>query len=167
MPESSPPSRTNQAPPWALAATLLICLGTEVAGGLLTATSVRDWYQTLNKPDWTPPSWLFAPVWTLLYLLMAVSAWLIWKRAGIRSARWELSLFLVQLVLNLGWSALFFTLQQPGLAFVEIVLLWIAIAATIVSFRRISGPSAALLLPYLIWVTFATTLNGTIWWLNS
>jgi tryptophan-rich sensory protein len=150
-----------------LAAALAVCLATEAIGGALTAASVRDWYPTISKPAWTPPSWVFAPVWTLLFVLMAVSAWVVWDRAGIRAARWGLGLFLVQLVLNASWSGLFFALRRPDLAFVEIIVLWVAIAATLVSFGRHSRPAAALLVPYLLWVTYAAALNGAIWWMNS
>lgn len=160
------PPRTSAAPPWALAATLAGCLGTEAVGGLLTALSVGDWYPTLRKPSWTPPARAFTPVWTLLFVLMAVSAWLVWARAGLRAARWAAALFLAQLVLNAGWSGLFFALQRPDLAFAEIVVLWVAIAATLVSFARTSRPAAALLAPSLLWVTYATALNGAIWWMN-
>lgn len=159
--------RAAQAPRWALAATLALCLGTEVGGGLLTAAAVRDWYPTLRKPSWTPPDWLFAPVWTLLFVLMAVSAWLVWNRGGLRAARWGLALFLAQLALNAGWSGLFFALRRPDLALIEIVVLWVAIAATLVSFGRVSVTAAVLLAPYLLWVTYAAALNGTIWWMNS
>jgi tryptophan-rich sensory protein len=161
------PPRASFAPRWALAATLAVCLVTEAVGGLLTAASVRGWYQTLRKPAWTPPDWVFMPVWTLLFLLMAVSAWLVWNRAGVRAARWGLALFLAQLALNAAWSGLFFALRRPDLAFIEIIVLWVAIAATMLSFGRVSLPAAALLAPYLVWVTYATALNGTIWWMNS
>lgn len=123
---------------WALLAAVALCLGTEALGGLLTAASVREWYPTIRKPSWTPPSWQFAPVWTLLFLLMAVSAWQVWDRVGFRAARISLGLFLIQLVLNAGWSGLFFALQRPHLAFAEIIVLWVTIAATLVCFGRVS-----------------------------
>jgi tryptophan-rich sensory protein len=160
------PPPASSAPRWALAAALALCLGTEAVGGLLTAASVRDWYPALRKPPWTPPAGVFAPVWTLLFVLMAVSAWMVWSRAGLRAARRGLALFLAQLALNAGWSALFFALRRPDLALVEIIVLWVAIAATLVSFARISRPAAALLVPYLLWVTYATALNAAIWWMN-
>lgn len=125
------------------------------------------WYQSLAKPAWNPPSWIFGPVWTTLYFLMAVAAWLVWRTAG-----WSgrggtaLAVFLGQLVLNGMWSWLFFGLYRPGWAFAEILLLWIAILATIVLFWRIRPLAGALLLPYLAWVSFAAVLNGTLWRMN-
>ena len=165
--EPSRPQRSFSTRLGMLGATLAICLGTEAVGGALTAASVQDWYPTIHKPSWTPPAWVFAPVWTLLFVLMAVSAWLVWDRAGVRAARRGLALFLAQLALNAGWSGLFFAMRRPDLAFAEIIILWLAIAATLVSFGRVSGAAAALLAPYLLWVTYATALNGTIWWMNS
>jgi tryptophan-rich sensory protein len=149
-----------------LMAAVAVCLGTGALGAWLTADGVRDWYPGLNKPAWTPPDWVFGPVWTLLYLLMAVAAWLVWLRADARAARPALGLFLGQLVLNAGWSGLFFALHSPGLAFAEILVLWPAIAATLVSFARVSRLAAGLLVPYLLWVTYAAALNGAIWVMN-
>lgn len=120
------------------------------------------WFEALQKPAWNPPSWVFAPVWTVLYAMMAVAAWLVW-RAGARRA---LLVWLVQLALNAAWSWLFFGLERPDLAFVDIVVLWIAIALTLAAFARVSRFAALLLAPYLAWVTFATVLNGAIWHLN-
>jgi tryptophan-rich sensory protein len=151
----------------ALLVLLAACLGTEAVGGILTAASVRGWYRTLDKPAWTPPDWLFGPVWTILFVLMGVAAWLVWRRTGWRASRTALGLFAVQLALNAAWSGLFFTLRNPGAAFAEILLLWCAIAATLWSFGRISPLAAGLLVPYLLWVTYAAVLNGTIWRLNS
>jgi tryptophan-rich sensory protein len=125
------------------------------------------WYAGLAKPAWTPPNWLFAPVWTLLYLLMGLAAWLVWERRGTSGGRWALGLFLVQLGLNALWSWVFFGLHRPGLAFVEIVLLWLALAATIGAFRRVRPLAAGLLVPYLLWVTFAAALNFALWRLNG
>lgn len=144
-----------------------LCLSVAAIGSWLTATGVRDWYPSLNKPSWTPPNWLFGPVWTLLYLMMAVAAWLVWDRVGLFEARVPLGLFLIQLALNAVWSGLFFALQSPGLAFAEILLLWVAILATILSFSRVSRLAAGLLVPYLLWVTFAAALNRMIWVMNS
>lgn len=167
MTESPQPLRSFSTRLWALLATVILCLGTGAIGGSLTAASVHDWYPTLHKPSWTPPDWLFAPVWTLLFVLMAVSAWIVWSRVDFRVARISLYLFLVQLVLNICWSGIFFSLQRPDIAAVEILLLWAAIAATLVSFGRVSRLSAALLVPYLLWVSYAAALNGAIWWLNT
>lgn len=135
-------------------------------GGIATASGVRDWYPTLNKPSWTPPSWLFGPVWTVLYACIAIAGFLAWRKAGYGGARWAMLLFALQLILNAAWSWLFFGLRQPGWALAEIVLLWAAILATTVAFFRISAPAGLLFVPYLLWVTFAAVLNGAIWRLN-
>jgi translocator protein len=125
------------------------------------------WYGTLDKPFFTPPASLFGPVWTVLYLSMAVSAWLVWRREGFSGAQAAMALFSAQLVLNLLWSVIFFGLEAPGLALVEIVALWTAILLTILAFSKISRPAGWLLVPYLAWVSFATALNAGIWWLNG
>lgn len=144
-----------------------ICLAAAGVGGALTSLSVGDWYQTLTKPSWTPPDWVFGPVWTALYVMMAVSAWLIWRQGGWRPAKVPLGLFALQLALNVAWSAIFFSLRSPALAFVEILALWLAIAATVISFWGRSTAAALLLVPYLAWTTFAALLNFAIWRLNS
>lgn len=137
-------------------------------GSLFTSMSVSTWYQTLEKPTFTPPSSVFGPVWTTLYLLMGVAAWLIWRQGldkpGVRVA---LIAFLVQLGLNTLWSVLFFGLRNPLYGLVDIALLWIAILITILAFYRLSKPASALLLPYIAWVSFAAVLNYYIWRLNS
>ena len=122
------------------------------------------WYQTLNKPSWNPPPWIFGPVWTLLYLGMAVAAWLVWKRGGQGQA---LRLYLVQLALNAAWTPVFFGAHQLGAAFIVIVCMWIAIFLTQRAFQAVSRPAGLLLLPYLAWVSFASVLNFTLWRLNS
>ena len=124
------------------------------------------WYAALARPAWSPPNWIVAPVWTLLYLLMGVSAWLVWRRAGFHGAGTALAVFGVQLVLNALWSYLFFGLHRPDLALVDIVLLWGAILAVVILFGRVDRWAGWLQLPYLAWVTFAAALNGAIWWLN-
>lgn len=121
------------------------------------------WYAALNKPAWNPPAWIFGPVWTLLYLMMAVAAWLVWKKDGWRFPMW---LYLVQLAINASWSPVFFGAKQPGAAFGVIVALWLAIALTLWVFRRVSRPAGWMLIPYLLWVSFATVLNLTLWRLN-
>jgi len=141
------------------------CLAAAALGSLLTTPSLRPWYAELRKPAWTPPSWLFAPVWTILFLAMAVAAWLVWRKAGLASA--PMRLFLLQLLLNVGWSAFFFRLRSPGAAFVEILVLWLAILATSVEFWKVIPPAGFLLLPYLIWVGYAAALNFSIWRLNA
>lgn len=144
-----------------------LCFGTQCIGWLLTADAVREWYPAIRKPSWTPPDWIFGPVWTLLFLLMALSAWVFCGRAHGRTVRVGLGLFLGQLVLNALWSGLFFAARNPGVAFGETVLLWATIAATLITFSRVSAVAAGLLAPYLLWVTYATALNGAIWLLNS
>jgi len=124
------------------------------------------WYASLAKPAWNPPNWIFGPVWTLLYILMGVAAWLVWRRVGWTGARLALGLFILQLVLNAAWSWLFFGLHRPDLAFVDICALWGLILAVAVLFGRVDRLAAALLVPYLAWVGFATVLNFTIWRLN-
>jgi tryptophan-rich sensory protein len=150
---------------------LVLPLAVGGLSGFVTAGSVAGWYQTLAAPPFAPPDWVFGPVWTALYLMMGLAAYLA-TRAARRSAADErishlaVALFLVQLALNGLWSILFFGLHSPGLALVEIVLLWLAIGLTARQFSRLSRPAAALLLPYWAWVSFATVLNGGFWWLN-
>ena len=144
---------------------IVVCLGAAGIGSLLTTPSLRPWYEGLSKPRWNPPNWLFGPVWTILYLAMAIAAWLVWRKAGVTAA--PMQLFLTQLVLNVAWSALFFRLRSPGLAFTEIVVLWFAILATTIEFWRAVPAAGWLLLPYLIWVGYATALNFSIWRLNA
>ena len=122
------------------------------------------WYQTLNKPSWNPPNEIFGPVWTLLYLGMAVAAWLVWKRGGQGHA---LRLYVVQLALNAAWTPVFFGAHQLGAAFIVIVCMWIAIFLTQRAFQAVSRPAGLLLVPYLAWVSFASVLNFTLWRLNS
>lgn len=122
-----------------------------------------DWYAGLNKPSWNPPGWLFGPVWAALYTLMAVAAWLVWKRAGLSR---PLAFYGAQLALNAAWTPLFFGARQMGWALFEILLLWLAVAFTLRAFRRVHAAAGALLLPYLAWVSFATFLNFTLWRLN-
>ena len=145
---------------------IIVCFAVAGLGSLVTSPRIPDWYAQLAKPEWTPPGWLFGPVWTVLYLCMAVAVWLVWRQGGFAAAKVPLALFAVQLVLNGLWSPLFFGLQQPGIAAVEIVLLWAAILATIVAFRGHSTLASLLLTPYLAWVTFAVLLNWKIWRMN-
>ena len=125
------------------------------------------WYAALAKPSWNPPNAIFAPVWSVLYGLMAVAAWLVWRRAGFSGAGAALGLFAVQLILNALWSYLFFGRHQPGLAFGDIVVLWVAILSVVLLFWRVDRVAGALLLPYLAWVGFAAYLNFTLWRLNA
>jgi translocator protein len=157
-------SRIKQAV--GLVVLIAICFAAAAAGGAATYPRIEGWYAALTKPSWTPPDWLFGPVWTVLYLGMAVAAWLVWRQKGLSGARGPLILFAVQLGLNVAWSWLFFGLHSPRLGFVDIILLWIGIAATMVAFWRRSTAAGLLFVPYLAWVTFAAVLNYSIWQLN-
>jgi len=134
-------------------------------GGSFTGGSVGTWYPKLAKPAWTPPARVFSPAWTALYASMVVAAWLVWRRDG-ASVKPAAVLFAIQLVLNAGWPAVFFGLRQPGWAFAELAVLWLAIVATVAAFWRVSRPAGVLLLPYLAWCTFAGALNFAIWRMN-
>jgi benzodiazapine receptor len=125
-----------------------------------------EWYRRLSKPTWTPPNSIFAPVWTVLYLLMAGAAWLVWRRYGIVGATFPLAMFVIQLLLNAAWSWLFFGLHRPGVALLDIVVLWAAIFITLISFWKLEWLAGILLIPYLAWVSFATVLNWAIWRMN-
>jgi tryptophan-rich sensory protein len=146
---------------------IAVCLGAGSLGAIATTPEIDGWYSTLAKPTWNPPASVFGPVWTTLYVLMALAAWLVWKPAGFQAAAMPLTLFGGQLVLNVAWSWIFFGMHQPGWAFVEIVILWLAIAATTWAFFRRSQLAGWLLAPYLAWVSFAAVLNFTIWRLNT
>ncbi len=139
-----------------------------IAAALGGAGSINasPFYEQLLLPEWAPPSSLFGPVWTVLYALMGISAWLVWRVDGFLAARGALTLFLIQLALNALWSWLFFAWQLGGLAFADILLLWVLIVATLIAFWRVRALAGALLVPYLLWVSFATALNYTIWQLN-
>ncbi len=125
-----------------------------------------DWYAGLVKPALTPPAWVFGPVWTLLYVIMATAAWLVWRRHGLSNAAGALGLFLGQLVMNALWSYFFFGLQRPGLALLDIITLWLAILVTLIAFWRSHPAAGILLLPYLLWISFAIYLNFRFWGLN-
>lgn len=154
--------------PWiGLIVLLIVCFAAAGIGGAVTTPKIGGWYATLTKPTWNPPSWIFGPVWTALYLAMAVAAWLVWRQNGWSGAKTPLILFGVQLGLNTLWSCLFFGLENPGLAFGEVLLLWIAIAGTMLTFWQRSRAAGLLFVPYLAWVTFAAVLNFTIWRLNA
>jgi translocator protein len=147
---------------------ILVCLG---AGGLgivfVGGPNVDDWYGRLNKAWFNPPSWVFGPVWTVLYVLMGVAAFLVWQRgADKRDVQVALALFALQLILNALWTPLFFGWHQIGAALVEIVVLWLAILATAIAFGRVSQAAAVCLYPYIAWVSFAAVLNASLWWLN-
>jgi tryptophan-rich sensory protein len=150
-----------------LAAFLLGCAGVSLVGAAITATSVGDWYQTIAKPSFNPPDWLFAPIWTTIYILIAVAGWRAWPQAGTAMVSGAFAVYVAQLALNIGWSFLFFGLQKIGLALIEIVVLLAAIAVNIVLFWRLDRWAGVLLVPYLVWVAFATVLTAAIWRLNA
>lgn len=156
-------TRPASHPVFALAAWLVLCFS---ASGTAIFVSTGGWYASLNKPWWNPPSWVFAPAWTLLYLLMGVAAWLVWREGGWPAQARPLGLFLFQWLLNALWTPIFFGLHLAGVAFADIALLWLALAATLVAFWRVRRAAGLLLVPYLAWVSFAATLNFTIWRLN-
>jgi len=145
---------------------IAICEFAGLLGSIFNFYSIPTWYAGLKKPSFNPPNWIFGPVWTILFLLMGISLYLIWTH-GFGSSKIALWLFILQLVLNILWSALFFGLKNPGLAFAEIVLLWVSIAAMIFSFYSISEAAAWLMVPYILWVSFAAVLNFSIWMLNN
>lgn len=150
-----------------LAGWVVLCLGVAAVSGLATVEGTRGWYPTIAKPTWTPPSWLFGPVWTVLYAAMGVAAWRVWRIGGFRPVRTALGLFLAQLAVNGLWSPVFFAWHRLGLAVIVIGLLWLGIVATIVAFRRHDRVAALLLAPYLAWVSFASALTIAIWRLNG
>lgn len=150
----------------ALALFVGICLGVGGLGGAVTATSVTEWYPTLNKPSFNPPNWVFGPVWTALYVMMGVAAWRVWRAADRDTARGPLALFALQLAVNLGWSVAFFGLRNLGLAVAVIIVLDLLVLATALMFRRVDRFAEWLLIPYLAWIAFATILNIAVWRLN-
>lgn len=149
---------------------VLVCLGLGALSGLVTVSEIENWYSTLNKPDFNPPNWLFGPAWTFLYTLMGISFGLVWHKLAESGRKlFELpgvSYFLIQFVLNLAWSSIFFSWHQLAFALVEIVVLWIFILVTIVHFYRFHKLAGILLIPYILWVSFATVLTGSIFYLN-
>lgn len=146
---------------------LAVCYAAAGVGVLLSWDAIPTWYVGLNKPSWNPPNWVFGPVWMVLYTMMAIAAWRVWKQGDQRGARLALGLFWFQLVLNVAWSGVFFGLRQPDWAFLEIVILWLAILATALAFRKFSRFAFWMMIPYLAWVGFAAVLNLTIWRMNA
>lgn len=144
----------------------LIITFTAAAIGAFASARASQFYQELIRPEWAPPAWLFAPVWTMLYILIAVDAWLVWRVQGFRAARITLSLFIVQLIANALWTWLFFAWRQGAISFLEILILWVMILCTIVAFWRVRPLYGILLFPYIAWVSFASVLTFSIWKLN-
>lgn len=164
----APASSTERVDNWLSAAAFAALNFMALAlGGILTAPGVASWYPYIAKPAGTPPDWVFGPIWTTLFVMMALSGWLVWRRAGREAAsRPAFLLYGIQLALNVAWSGLFFAMRQFGWALAEIVMLWVAIAATAGLFRRHSRAAALLLAPYLLWVGYAIWLNFGVWRLN-
>jgi tryptophan-rich sensory protein len=157
--------RMTAGPMQGLIAWLVLVLAAAASGGFASA-GAGDFYGQLLRPAWAPPAWLFGPVWSALYLLMGIAAWLVWRARGWRGAGVALGLFIVQLVLNALWTWLFFAWRQGALALAEIVLLWVLILATVIAFWRVRPLAGVLLLPYLAWVGFAAPLTHAVWRLN-
>ena len=150
-----------------LVISIIVCQCAGLIGSLFTTPAITTWYATLQKPPFTPPNWLFAPAWITLYLLMGISAFIIWRRGlGNPQVKRALCLFVIQLVLNALWSVAFFGIESPLYGVIVIAALWVAILFTILKFFKVSSVAAALLLPYILWVTFAAVLNVSILVLN-
>lgn len=150
-----------------LVISIVICQLAGVVGSIFTYTAISEWYPTLIKPWWTPPNWLFAPVWITLFTLMGISLYIVWdKGLEKKEVKTAVSIFSVQLILNILWSVIFFGLKSPLFGFIEIVILWIAILFTMIKFYRISRASSYILIPYIVWVTIAAFLNFSILILN-
>lgn len=149
-----------------LVVSVVLCQFAAFLGSLFTRPAIPTWYQTLNKPFFTPPNWIFSPVWISLYLLMGISLFFVWRRSDHPRFRLALIFFLVQLILNILWSIAFFGFQSPFWGLIDIVFLWIAILLTLLNFYKVSKFAGTLLLPYLVWVSFATILNFSLWVLN-
>ena len=145
------------------------CLALGYFSGMVTQTSIKTWYPNLIKPSFNPPNWVFAPVWSMLFIMMGVAAGLVWSRieSENQAVRKALLFFAIQLALNMLWSFLFFGMKNPTLALIEIVVLLLLIYETYVQFVKIDKIAGYLLIPYLLWVSFATVLNASIWWLNK
>lgn len=166
-PETDASSSLDRPGMLALIAIIALVLGAGSAMGILFPPG--EWFSSLLKPTWNPPSWVFGPVWTALYAIMALALWLVLRETGAHpDARGRaLGLFLVQFVLNLAWSPLFFGLHSPAMAFADICMLWIAALATSLAFGKVRALAGYLMVPYMLWLSFALVLNGTIWLMNT
>lgn len=152
---------------FALIAFMVLCLIISASGGAVTATSVNDWYAGLNKPFFNPPNWLFAPVWTVIYFMIAFSGWRVWLTNGFAKTKLAFGIYGAQLTLNLAWSFLFFGAQSPLLGLIDIIALLVLIVINTIIFFRLDRLAGILLLPYVAWIGYATLLNAAIWTLNS
>ena len=160
------PRTNHRTRVFALIAFMVLCLIISAFGGAVTATSVNDWYAALNKPFFNPPDWLFAPVWTVIYFMIAFSGWRVRLKTGIANAKGPFGLYAAQLALNLAWSFMFFGAQSPILGLIDVVILLAVIIANMIAFWKIDRLAGILLVPYALWVAFATLLNAAIWHLN-
>ncbi len=150
-----------------LAGFILLCLAAGGAGAILTAPAIPSWYATISKPAWTPPNWIFRPVWTALYIMMGFSGWLVWRNKGAPRCKSTLVVWFVQLALNVLWSPLFFGLKAVGIALIDIYLLWLFIGRFLITSWGVSRPAAILFMPYWAWVSYASALNLAIWVMNG
>lgn len=163
------PGRSSRSRPvdlLVLAGLIALCLGIGALGGAISATSLDDWYAGLVKPSFNPPNAVFGPVWTVLYVLMAIAAWRVWRAGDRDTVQGPLTLFALQLAINLGWTVVFFGLQKIGSAVATLVVLDVAALVTTLAFRTVDRLAALLMVPYLAWVAFATVLNVALWRLN-
>ncbi|MFZ4107086.1 TspO/MBR family protein [Flavobacterium sp.] len=151
-----------------IAVVLTTCLLVGYLSGMVTRESITTWYPTIVKPTFNPPNWIFAPVWSILYIMMGVSGGMVWNRfeQDSENVKKAFTFFIIQLALNAAWTVIFFYFHNPFLALIEIILLWLLIFETYTQFKKIDKTAGMLLLPYLAWVSFAMVLNGSIWWLN-
>ena len=149
-----------------LAMSIVLCQLAGVAGSLFTTPAIPTWYKTLKKPFFTPPDWIFGPVWISLFILMGISLFMVWREQEHPGFKLTLIFFLIQLIFNILWSAAFFGFRSPLLGLVDIALLWVAILLTIQHFLRVSRMAGLLLFPYILWVSFAAVLNFYLWTLN-
>lgn len=161
--EQKPLSRTFK-----ILVMIVTCVIVGYISGVVTQESVTTWYTTINKPSFNPPNWIFAPVWTTLFVMMGIAAGLVWDRIEIQkeTVKKGLTFFAIQLALNALWSFIFFGLHNPMLALLEIIVLWLMIYETFVQFNKVNKIAGFLFIPYLLWVTFALVLNASIYWLN-
>lgn len=149
---------------------LILCIFIPLLAGTLsgiaTASGVNGWFQTINKPSFNPPNYIFGPVWTILYILMGISFYMVLQSPNTNKKKYAVAIFFIQLLLNFCWSFLFFKFKFIGAAFIDIILIWLSIICMIYTFYKINKRAALLQVPYLLWVSFASILNGAIWWLN-
>ena len=165
--EHTPPRTNHRTRVFALIAFMVLCLIISAAGGAVTSTSVNDWYTTLQKPFFNPPNWLFGPVWTVIYFLIAFSGWRVWLTNGFAQTKMAFGIYGAQLLLNLAWSFLFFGAESPLLGLIDIIPLFALIVINTIVFFRLDRLAGFLLLPYVAWVGFATLLNAAILHLNG